>query len=44
MTGYFALTADKGIFLDFHKRTDLGLITDCAAIKVDKVVEDNVFA
>ena len=44
MTGYFTLATDEGIFLDFYKGSDFGMITNCAAVEVDKVVEDNVSA
>ena len=38
VAGYFAVLADEGLFLDFHKRTNPGAVIDPAAIEVDKVV------
>ncbi len=35
--GYFAAAANRRILLDFHKRADLGLISDGASVKIDQL-------
>jgi hypothetical protein len=39
-----AALTDKGVFLDFDEGTDPGAIVYFAAIEVDKVVENDIFA
>ena len=33
---YFDILADFRIFLDFYKRTDLGVVADRAAVEIDE--------
>ena len=39
-----AAFADKGVFLNLNKGAYSGFIVDSAAVKIDEIVEDDVFA
>ena len=41
---YFTLGADESVFLDFNKGANFGHVAYCAAIKIDKIGEVDVFA
>jgi hypothetical protein len=36
VTGYLATFADTGIFLDFYKCADLGLVPDLASVQINE--------
>ena len=44
VAGYFAVFADKSVFLNLDKGTDFGVVANGAAIEVDEVVDLNVLA
>ena len=44
VAGDLTIHADFGPFLDLNKGTDFGVITNGAAVKVDKVVNVDAFA
>ena len=44
VTGNLAVTSNLRILLDLYERADLGLITDLASIKIDKLGKLYVFA
>jgi hypothetical protein len=41
---YFTVIADKGILLNLNKGTDFCIITDTAAIKIDKLGKYYIFS
>ena len=42
MRGYFAVTADRSIFLNFNKSADPGIVADPAAVQIDEIGQEYV--